>query len=107
MFLPFCYEDEVIELIGMYRDMFFPEPDDPDLQEDIFNHRCDQIWAINDLIDYVKENLYENTPFEIISDYIDDCRYRAEKYKDTHMGPVYTTAKQTAESVLNYFVCEV
>ena len=43
-------------------------------------------------------------PLELISDYIDDARYRAEKYKDRPMGRVYKTAEETAQEIALYFV---
>ena len=106
---PACYEDEVIEMIWMYKDMFFPEPTDIDIpqNEAQFKRRCDELWAVDDLVEYIKNNLGENAPFEIIGDYIDDCRYRAEKYKETIMGQPYAIALQTAKNIMDYFVCEV
>lgn len=68
-----------------------------------FKRACDMVWACKDLLLYLKEFWNENFYCELISDYIEDCRYRAEKYKDDVMGPVYETAKETAEDILRYF----
>lgn len=103
---PACYEDEVIDMIWTYSDLHFPAPEDDDIPEDFFLHRCDQLWAVDDLVGYIKDNLYENTPFELMSDYMDDCRFRAEKYKDTVMGRVYATAAKTVKDIMEYFVCK-
>ena len=72
--------------------------------EEEFKHCCDMEWAAKDLLNYLKEFWYQNFPVELIADYIEDARYRAEKYKDRPMGKVYKTAEQTAQDIALYFV---
>ena len=69
-----------------------------------FKRVCDAEWAARDLLLYLKESWNENYCSELIADYIEDCRYRADKYKEDVMGPVYSTAKETAEDILRCFV---
>lgn len=90
-------------IICQYRDENLP-PESIDADEDTFKYRCDQLWAVDDILVYLRDNWFENFPSELICDYIEDCRYRAKKYNDFSMGKVYTTAKQTAEDILRIFV---
>ena len=93
------------EVFELFKELHYPEPT-LEYSKAEFNHRCDQLWALDDLLEYLEENWYfEDTPFEIIADYIDDARYRAEKYKDiSKMGEVYKTVAETAEEISNCFV---
>ena len=91
-------------VFDLYKEMHGPEPT-IDYSEKDFKHRCDQLWALDDLLSYLEENWYfEDTPAEVIEDYISDAHYRAEKYRDTSpMGPVYKTAWETAEDIIHCF----
>lgn len=94
------------EIITLYSEIYLPlEPIDAD--KDKFKYRCDQLWAVDDLLIYLHENWFEDIPYELICDYIEDCRYRAKKYANHQMGKAYAAAKQTAEDILRYFVSEV
>ena len=81
------------------------EIDNPPIEdEEAFKRACDMEWAARDLLLYLKEYWNENFYFELIADYIEDCRYRTWKYQEDSMGAVYKTAKETAEDILRYFV---
>lgn len=99
-----CWPDFYVaeEIIEMFKDKYLEVPS-IDIPEKIFKEVCYRRWAADDLLNYLYENWYETEPCEIIADYIDDCRYRAEKYFDQAMGSVYETAKQTAENILIFF----
>lgn len=100
--MPWPESEIVEELFDLFRENEYP--DLPiDVPEKEFRKRCDQNWALNDLLLYLNENWFEDTPLELISNYIDDCRYRAEKYIDRPMGQVYQTARETAEAILHCF----
>lgn len=91
------------EIFALFKEKHCPEPTS-DMSELDFKHRCDQLWALDDLLNYLEENWFEDTPFEIISDYIDDAYYRADKYKDiSPMGDVYKTAGEIAEEIIHCF----
>lgn len=91
------------DVFNFYKEKHCPEPT-ADYSEKDFKHRCDQLWALDDLLNYMEENWFEDTPYEIIADYIDDARYRAEKYKDiSRMSVVYKTAEETAENIIHCF----
>ena len=77
----------------------------PPVEDEVgFKRACDAEWAARDLLLYLKEFWNEYFYPELIAEYIEDCRYRAEKYRDDVMGPVYQTAGETAEEILRYFV---
>lgn len=92
------------EVFDLFKEKHYPEPT-PEMSEKELKHRCDQLWALDDLFAYLKSEWYfEDTPFELIGDYIDDARYRTEKYRDiSPMSIVYKTAKETAEEILHCF----
>jgi hypothetical protein len=98
--------DTARDIIRLYMKMFLP-PESIEADKDTFKYRSDQRWALEDLIMYLYERWFDDVPYELICDYIDDCRYRAKKYHDRQMGRTYLTAKQTAEDILKYFVSEV
>lgn len=72
--------------------------------EEGFKRCCDMEWAAKDLLEYMKEFWTRDWPVELISDYIDDVHWRAERYKDDKMGKVYKTAEETAQEIALYFV---
>ena len=100
--MPWPEREIVEEVVRLFRETNYPDlPIDVSKEE--FKRRCDQNWALDDLLIYLNENWSENIPFELISDYIEDCRYREDKYKDRPMGEVYKIAKETAEAILHCF----
>lgn len=101
MWPEFCIAEEVFDL---YKEKHC-QPPTLELSEKEFKKRCDELWALDDLLEYLKENWYfEEDPGEIIADYIFDANYRAEKYKDiSPMGAVYKVAAETAENIIHCF----
>lgn len=88
--------------VKQYIDDFLELP--PLENEKEFIHVCNMQWAAEDLLRYLKEFWNEDFTEELISNYVDDARYRAEKYKDDQMGRVYKTAEETAREIMLYFV---
>ena len=90
------------EVINTYKSTFIDIP--PEEFEEKFKRSCDMIWALDDLLSYMSENWFYDEPEEIIVDYIEEAKYMSEKYREYPMGPVYETAKETAEDILQYFI---
>ena len=95
----FCWPDfmSAKEVIDRYKKEFISLP--PEENEKEFKRSCDRFWAVEDILSYMKEFWFYDKPEEIIADYIDEARFRSEKYKDHPMGPAYKIAKETAEDV--------
>ena len=93
---------EVIELY-IHDNLKLPSKE-TDCTDKEFKRICDMQWAAKDLLEYLKEFWFMDSPLELISDYIYDCRYRSEKYEETVMGAVYKTAELTAEDIMLLFV---
>ena len=104
-----CWPDfsAAAEVINIYKDIYLPE-ESPDAPEKKFKHRCHQLWAVQDLLNYLDTNWFVSSPVELICDYIEDAKFRSKKYAELYMGPVYRTAYETAEDILREcFVSEV
>ena len=76
----------------------------PDVSEEAFWKRSMERWAIDDLVGYLEENWFTDTPVELISDYIDDCQFRYGRYWDQRTGMRYHIAKETAETIMLHFI---
>lgn len=101
-----CYWPDfgaAVRTIELFKDQYLELPP-IDVPEEVFKDACDKRWAADDLLNYLSENWYSDTPIEIICDYIEDCKFRAKKYADYPMGKVYETARQTAENIAERFV---
>lgn len=93
----------VEDLFEEYKEQVIPMPS-IDVPEEEFAKAAHQRWAVDDLLNYMYGFWFYDIPDEIIEDYIEDCKYRAIKYRDYPMGPVYKIAAETASDILNYFV---
>ena len=92
-------------VIELYKEVVIGSPD-INQPENEFKTHCDRLWAADNLLAYLSDNWFDDIPLELIADYVDDCRYRAEKYNEENMGKTYETARRTAEEIMGYFVCE-